>query len=311
MKGYIKRVLLGIACGNALGAALITLSVWYLSEEHGGNGALILADFVIIPTLIGLTNAYFLRKDKVGAGRFMLYGLYDLIIIILGAALFMGEGYICIIIVSPLIYFFLMLGILTGRKLLFPRFDERANLSVVAALGSLLVLNLVTASPSESSLVSDSIVIQASPDEVWKHVVSFEPITEKPDYWLFRLGLPSPVQSTAEGNFVGAWRKCIFSSGIVFEERISELEPGNKLTFDITKQPDDPELIGHLNLLKGQFVLKDNGDGTTTLIGNSWYELKIKPPLYFNLWADSIVRNVHLEVMAHIKALSERKQASV
>ncbi|QHW32989.1 hypothetical protein GZH47_20780 [Paenibacillus rhizovicinus] len=303
-KSRTAKVWLGIACGNGLAVILLLLSMLALKWQENFNGVYIFADFIVVPIVIGIVNAYVLRGEKVGAPKYMLYGLYNLLVVNLGAALLLREGYICLLILSPLIYFFIMMGMLIGWGM-FRKVDHRVNISILAGLGVLLVANLVTASPGGSTLVSDTVVIDASPDEVWKHVVAFDPITEKPEYWLFRIGLPSPVQSTAEGDFVGAWRKCIFSNGIVFDERIAELEPGVKLTFDITKQPDDPEIMGHLDLQKGQFILKDNGDGTTTLIGNSWYDLKVKPPLYFNVWAKSIVRNVHLEVMQHIKTLSE------
>ena len=218
---------------------------------------------------------------------------------------FMSEGYICLIIVAPLIYLFILLGILLG-KMMFKKNKRTLNVSVIAALASLIAVNVLTAEPA-NNLVSDTMIIQASPNEVWKHVVSFPPIEEKPHYWLFKLGLPSPVQSTAEGDYLGASRKCIFSNGIVFDEKIVEYEPNAKLTFDITGQPDDPELLGHLNLMKGQFLLEDNGDGTTTLIGNSWYDLKVKPSLYFDFWTKSIIKNVHIRVMEHIKNLAENK----
>jgi Tol biopolymer transport system component len=80
------------------------------------------------------------------------------------------------------------------------------------------------------------------------------------------------------------------------------------LTFDITNQPRDPEDNGsHSIFLRGQFLLKDNHDGTTTLTGNSWYRLYVFPVWYYDIWAESVTRNVHLRVMEHIKELSEAK----
>ena len=84
-------------------------------------------------------------------------------------------------------------------------------------------------------------------------------------------------------------------------------EPGKDLTFDIVHQPRDPEIMGHVDILRGQFLLKDNGNGTTTVTGNSWYKLYVFPTWYYDLWAESIVRNVHIRVMEHIKELSEKK----
>ncbi|MNY68576.1 hypothetical protein D3C86_2063640 [compost metagenome] len=77
------------------------------------------------------------------------------------------------------------------------------------------------------------------------------------------------------------------------------------MTFDIIDQPKDPEIMGHIDITKGQFLLHDNGDGTTTLTGNSWYKLHVFPTWYYDLWAESITRNVHFRVMEHVKVLSE------
>lgn len=114
------------------------------------------------------------------------------------------------------------------------------------------------------------------------------------------------MQTTVTAYKKGAGRKCIFSNGYVFDEKIVTFDVNKDLTFDIIGQPQDPEIMGHIDIERGQFLLKDNGDGTTTLVGNSWYSLKVFPIWYYDLWAESITRNVHLRVMDHIKVLSEK-----
>ena len=119
--------------------------------------------------------------------------------------------------------------------------------------------------------------------------------------------MPSPRATTVTGYYQGAGRKCIFSNGYIFDEKIVTYQENKDLTFDITGQPRDPEIMGHIDILRGQFLLKDNGNGTTTLTGNSWYRLYVFPTWYYDIWARSITRNVHLRVMEHIKQLSEKK----
>ena len=118
--------------------------------------------------------------------------------------------------------------------------------------------------------------------------------------------MPSPYQSTVDCYCEGGNRKCIFSNGYVFDEKMTVFKKNQDLTFVITKQPRDPEIMGHIDIEKGQFLLKDNGDGTTTLVGNSWYRLYVFPTWYYDIWAESITRNVHMRVMQHIKLLSEK-----
>ena len=177
-------------------------------------------------------------------------------------------------------------------------------MSVVALLLSIFISDSVS-EHEYHNMVSDTIAINAPATKVWNNVVAFKRIKQKNTFWLFKIGMPSPIESTVTGNYVGAGRKCIFSNGYVFGEKIATYEPGKDLVFDIVDQPRDPEIMGHIDILRGQFLLKDNGNGTTTLTGNSWYKLYVFPVWYYDIWAQSITRNVHLRVMKHIKELSE------
>jgi hypothetical protein len=304
MSPRAKAIWLGILVANGCSGIIMVLTSFLVNMYTGVGGILILSDFVLLPFIMGFINAYFWRKHRVSVGPSFGYAFVNLFVGLIYSYFMMGEGYICLIIVSPLIYVFILLGILVA-KLMFKWNQTTLNMSVIAALAALLILNVVTAAPGESQ-VTDRVLIHAKPEVVWQNVAAFSPIESEPDYWLFKIGLPSPVQSTVEGNYVGADRKCIFSNGLVFDEKIVEYEENRKLTFAITEQPADPEILGHIVLSKGQFILEDNGDGTTTLIGTSWYDLKVKPSLYFDLWTRSIVRNVHLEVMEHMKELAEQ-----
>jgi hypothetical protein len=148
-------------------------------------------------------------------------------------------------------------------------------------------------------------LIHAPPQKVWPHVLAFPPITEAPDYWLFRIGLPYPVATTNTGNYIGAQRFCIFSSGLVIKELVAEYVPDRRLTFDIYEQPRHPEAYGHITLHRGRFDLIDNHDGTTTLVGSSWYTLHVSPHFYFDWWVRDMTHEVHLRVMRHVRELSE------
>jgi hypothetical protein len=154
-------------------------------------------------------------------------------------------------------------------------------------------------------VIVDELRINAPPAAVWPHVLAFSGITAPADYWLFKLGLPYPVATTSAGSFVGADRQCIFSGDAVFKEKVIEINPAQVLTFDIIESPPDPELIGHLTPKRGQFLLRDNGDGSTTLIGSTWYTLHVRPLWYFDWWTEQVFRAVHLRVMRHVQQLAE------
>lgn len=296
---------MGFVVSNAVAFTIIGLTKFFAPINNAHGGIFIFSEFIIVPTLMGIISAWFWRNIDLRSKTLTWYSCVNCVYAILLSSIFLGEGFICLIIVSPLIFGFVIAGAFLGQTM-FKKNNEKLNVSII----TLLVFIFITDSLSKhqyENMVSDSIVINATPDKVWKNVVAFEPIKQNDDFWLFRIGMPSPMATTVTGYYKGAGRKCIFSNGYVFGEKIVTYEPGKDLTFDIINQPRDPEIMGHIDIERGQFLLKDNGNGTTTVIGNSWYKLYVFPVWYYDIWAQSITRNVHLRVMEHIKELSEKK----
>lgn len=294
-----SKLLIGILLANifALTAIGIQSAIGY------DEGVLIFSEFVILPILMGIISAWYWRGLHLKGKQLTGYSIVNGLTGILLSFLFLGEGFICLLIVSPLIFGFVIAGAFIGRDM-FRRNNKTLNISLVSILMAVFIADSLSHHNYEN-MVSDEIIIDAPPEEVWQHVVAFEKIEERPSYWLFNIGMPSPMATTVSERKLGANRKCIFSNGYIFDETIVTFDINRDLTFAIIDQPKDPEIMGHIDITKGQFLLKDNGNGTTTLTGNSWYRLHVFPVWYYDLWAESITRNVHFRVMEHIKTLSE------
>ena len=299
-------MLLGIVISNAIGGALLAGLVWFVATFKNDDVATIVAwpSFFLIPFLVGLVAAWFWRRLNRTLGWSFLDALWVTLAGLAAAAIVLREGIVCLVIVSPALYVFILCGVLLGRVWFRPNYSK-LQLTIFPLL-ALVTLGESLYHSERRDVVTDRIVIHATPAKVWPHVLAFPEIPDAPDYWIFRLGLPYPTQTTNGGNFVGADRQCIFSNGVVIKERVAEFVPNEKLTFDVAEQPTDPEAYGHITLHRGQFVLQDNHDGTTTLIGSSWYTLHVRPRWYFDLWTRDMSRAVHLRVMNHIKRLSEQ-----
>jgi len=303
MENFFKpRLLLGIVLANIIGLGIIYINTYFNSQK---DGILIFSEFVIIPLLMGIICAWFWKDLGLRGWPMTGYAVLAGLLAILLSFFILGEGVICLLIVSPLILGFVITGVFIGRAM-FKKKNQTVNVSFV---GILLIFFVVDSLSDHhyANMVSDQIIIKATPDEVWKHVVAFEKIKQDNNYWLFKFGMPSPMETSVTAKKLGAGRKCIFSNGYVFDEKIVVFDVNRDLTFDIVKQPQDPEIMGHIDIDRGQFLLTDNSDGTTTLTGNSWYKLYVFPTWYYDLWAESITRNVHFRVMEHIKVLSEVK----
>ena len=289
---------------NLMAFVAIAVSKFLLADV-AESGLFIFSEFVIIPLGMGLICAWFWKDEEYTSLKKTGYCCINAIIAIALSYVFLKEGSICLIIVSPLLVLFIVAGTMLGQQM-FKKNNQTLNVSVVALLLFVFITDSVSKHYYQNE-VSDTIVIKAPASKVWNYVVAYDKNTEPENYWLFKIGMPSPLQSTVDGYHIGANRKCIFSNGYIFDEKIVAFDINHNLTFDITNQPRDPEIMNHIDILRGQFILKDNGDGTTTVTGNSWYRLYVFPTWYYDRWAESITRNVHLRVMEHIKHLAEAK----
>ena len=293
----------GILFSNlfAIVAFAIAYGITNWNEEIGG--ILSFSEFVLVPIGMGIIAMKFWIETKFRLLALLPYAILNTLIAIALSALFMGEGIICIIIVSPLVLAFMWIGVLIGKYIL-PKNRTRLRASTLLLLIILFVYDTFSEHHYINE-VTDEMTINASPERVWKYVAEHPVNTTRPDYWLFKVGLPSPVQSIVTGDTVGSERKCIFSNGATFDELVVESKHARRYTFDICKQPEDPEIIGHIEIRRGQFILEGNADGTTRLVGKSWYRLKVYPVWYYGIWAEDITREVHLRVMEHIRILAE------
>lgn len=304
-KGRRASLFVGMLVANAVMGALFAGVAWVFSNrsQAGAADAIITPSLFLVPFVGGLVAAWCWRKLDLRIGQCLLHSLSTSFIGVAAAAIFLREGVVCLIIAFPALYVMILAGALGGR-VWFRGKDKTMNLSILPVL-ALLTAGEASHRTDQMAVVTDELLIHAPPSKVWPHVLAFPEIPDRPDYWIFRLGLPYPTKTTNGGNFVGADRQCVFSDGIVIKERVAEFVPNEKLTFDILEQPQHPEAYGHISLHRGQFVLRDNRDGTTTLIGSSWYTLHVRPLWYFDLWTQDMTRAVHSRVMKHVQQLAE------
>ncbi|WP_443750793.1 SRPBCC family protein [Asticcacaulis solisilvae] len=225
---------------------------------------------------------------------------------VLAAAIILREGVLCVIMAAPLLWAILAVGYVIGRVIVRIAGAGKASVSLMPLLALAAFAEASGPAPNAAYAVSDSVVVAAPRDYVWRYVVDYPDNPTPPKYWLWSIGLPYPTHSVAPVQAVGARRDCKFSGGQAFEERIAVLEPGKRLVFDITKQPQNPEIIGHMTVDRGEIDLLPNADGTTTIVATSWYRLHVRPAGYFNLWAEDVTRRIHVRVLGYMKTLAER-----
>jgi hypothetical protein len=231
------------------------------------------------------------------------------------------EGIICILMAFPLIVPLGIFGGFIGKAIAdSSRATYRGMLPVILSLPILSGAESLRAPPDEF-VVLTAVEIDATPAEVWKHVVQF-PELPQPEEWYFRMGIAAPLRARIEGHGAGATRYCEFTTG-TFVEPITVWEEPRRLAFDVVEQPDPmrelspyrhvhPPHMEHETLRsnRGEFRLIPLADGGTRLEGRTWYQFDMHPQGYWTLWSDMIIHRIHRRVLLHIKGLAENSSGA-
>jgi hypothetical protein len=230
------------------------------------------------------------------------------------------EGLICILMMLPIAVPIAVLGALIGYFILRlgpHQADHLGKLVIVlfAILPTMVGAEHLTAPEPLLFTCVTSLVIDASPEDVWRNVVSFSEL-DPPTDWFFRAGVAYPKGARINGKGPGAIRHCEFSTG-AFVEPIEVWDEPRLLRFSVTSNPapmqewnplfdiHPPHLDGFLVSKRGQFELTPLPGGKTLLTGTTLYQHGLWPASYWRLWSDPIIHAIHHRVLRHIKTLTE------
>jgi len=311
--------LAGIALTALLGAALATFATEFLHSYGYGL-------FVGLPFCLGLLSALvYAHRDERSASSSVQVGMLSAALASLSLLLIGAEGLICIVMALPISLPLAALGGLAAYAIQRSRGARQratapALFSVAFLLPSLMGLEARLEPQPAVKPVTTSIVVNAPPEVVWRHVISFPELP--PREGVFRAGIAYPIGATIDGRGVGAIRRCRFSTGD-FVEPITVWDEPRLLRFSVTAQPPPmkelspwgnvhaPHLDGFLRSREGQFRLVRLPGGRTRLQGATWYENRMWPAAYWRAWSDRLIHSIHLRVLRHVAALSEgdREQA--
>ena len=237
-----------------------------------------------------------------------------------GAIIFFAiEGAVCLVMAFPVAAPIAIMGSLTGQLLAHreqpPSLGHLTLILMAVPLGA----GIEAAMPASAArTVLTSVEIDAPASTVWQHVVSFREI-QRPPAWYFRFGLAYPLHARIDGTGVGAVRHCEFTTG-AFVEPITVWDEPRTLAFDVIRQPPPlrewspysrvyaPHLDGFFRTSRGEFRLIALSPSRTRLEGRTWYFLDMRPSIYWNVLADTILHAIHERVLEHVKEEAEWRQ---
>lgn len=229
------------------------------------------------------------------------------------------EGVICLAMATPLAVGVGLVGGLTGYTIqaCLPRNEGVPRMLGCFALFVPILMLGEYSSPVDFPTYENisKIKIAAPPQLVWKFLINF-PRLKEPTEPIFKTGIAYPIEAKISGKGPGAIRECIFTTG-KFVEPIEIWDEPKLLRFGVLEQAPPmhelslypqlhpPHLDHYLVANAGQFRLAPTPDGYTELFGTTWYENRMGPGAYWQLWSDWIIHSIHMRVLNHVKDLAE------
>jgi hypothetical protein len=297
------RALISVLC-----FCVLALAGFYLAERGAYGWTL----FVMLPSVAGGLGCWTVRsktlRNATATGAVVGFG---------GCFLFllMGrEGWICVLMAIPVVvplaivgsWLAYWAGVLTNPR----------RPAAVCMLLPVSLLFDVNAKPPVYS-VTTSMVVNATPEKIWKYVVAFPDIGEAPD-WVLGTGVAYPIRTRIAGTGIGSPRNCDLSTGTL-DERVVIWDEPRVLRFVVISTPaamterglygpiSPKHVHGYYIGRAGQFEMTPLAEGKTLVTGTSWYQHGLWPAGYWRLWSDLVVHHVHRRVLTHIRELAEQE----
>jgi hypothetical protein len=261
----------------AAGAFLYKL----LMHEQLGHSA---AMFLGIPAVLAILLALAPKAKTVTGG--ILKGITLALLVV---APLLGEGYLCILVASPLYY---IVGIVVGLAMDRQRRKRDATLSCVVLF--LLPMCFEGVVPQLTFNRAQSVEVRsvvAAPANEIEHALTHCPNVSTPLPMALRIGFPKPLGAWGEGLAVGDTRTVHFSGAegdppgdLVM--RVAERRPGYA-RFDTVS--DQSKLTQWVQWTSSEVEWTALDQGHTTVTWRIDFMRQLDPAWYFTLWERAAV----------------------
>ncbi|MES2060715.1 MAG: SRPBCC family protein [Bacteroidota bacterium] len=299
--GLLIRIVFGL-----MGAAMEVMSLSFL---------------FFAPFIIGFITIILLPLEKIKnrVKAFFIPWLTTAAVLVITMALFM-EGAVCWIMIYP---FFSVLSGLGGivaytyklRQAKKSNDHPNFNLSFLALLP--LVIGFIekdAASASKEYHVSKTIIMNASPAQVWDKLTHIDNIAlaENRSYLTDVIGFPRHIKTVIDKQAVGGHRMAVFEKGLYFDETITSYLPQKQLTLAIKTDPDkipptvldEHIVIGgkHINIIEDKYEIEPLANGKCSLKLSSRFTICTPFNWYAIFWANLTIDNILQSELNLIKA---------
>ena len=266
---WLGWIIAGAAYGVFLRFIFGVVGQWFVLDSVMSAAFLLGAPFVV-----GAITVYGRRHEDPGIGFMITAPWGTVALMLVGSAITLLEGSICIALMAPL---FLACGsvggVVMGLILHFGQPGGR-HVSSIAVLPFLMLIAESFAPMIDSEAeIRDSVVIDATPQRVWEEIMTAEAIRpdELPASLSHMIGVPRPVEGVNRMTPDGEVRYSRWERGVRFEARVSEREQFESIrwhyAFDAHSFPPG-SMDEHVEIGGKFFGLQDTTFNLTPLPGN-------------------------------------------
>jgi len=241
------------------------------------------------PFAIGAIVIYGLRDTKPSIGNMIFAPWLSILLALIGSAVVLVEGSVCIVLASPLFFVASSIGGLIMGFVLRWTNKGTATLNSILALPIMLML-VEPAAPQQPQLLEDrvSIEVAASPHRIWKEILNARNIRreELPSNFTHWIGVPRPVEGVNMMTPEGEVRYSKWERGVNFSALVTERIEDHSITWRYRFTPNSfPEgsLDEHVKI-GGQYF--DLYDTTFNLVPISANVTKLEIVSHYRVMTD-------------------------
>lgn len=306
-------------CYPLLGGAAYGLLLHFSFEQKVQMLQIVSTVFLLIaPFCVGaVTVLASARGAPMPLGRAQAIAALSMLLFLLGLFVLMFEGIICLVLISPVFFAASAVGALIAA-LVNNHWHRPGTLHCFIVLPFLLGPLESILPPADSvQLVSSTILIQATPEEVFDQLANVQQI--KPDELGFSLmhliGLPRPIAADMSGSGVDAVRTSRWEKAVAFEERITVWQRPTAMHYAFHIPPGGiprdaldrhVEMGGeYFTVVDGGYDLRPTSEGTELRLSTR-FENKSRLQLYGNLWGKMVLADFHRSILGLMKHRAER-----
>lgn len=306
---------------------IVAVGLYLYYAEVEGSGGISVVFLLLLPACLSAFLGLLIGRGRDWSfWNYMLVPLAITGIAVLIGAVFLREGVICLVLLSPL----WMLSGAIGASLAYalrpasPPDEDLVMRETFRAAGWLalpiaaLAIEPLIPITSDWYTVENSIVIDARPADIWPHLESIPAIEDSEgtvNATQNLLRVPRPVDARLAGRGVGAIRHARWQDGIGFEEHITRWDPDRTLSWDFifpdesirhrTDRHIDPD-AEHLTVESGGYRIEPLANGQSRLTLWTRYRLTTHVNSYAALWGGFLLSDIQGNILSIVRRRAER-----